>query len=96
MGSSGAYEINEFSYTSLRLKEHIALNEEDRLGKGLAFEIYDGGDTPILHHRDSIVVRGEDGIINNTISSNIFTWGGLADGAKVGVVVPTSYEIDRS
>ena len=30
------------------------------------------------------------------MADNIFAWGGLADGASVGVVVPTSYTISSN
>ena len=35
-------------------------------------------------------------MVDNDVAANVFTWGGLADGASVGVVVPTRFGISAS
>ena len=62
--------------------------------KGLTFEIKLKSDNSIvLAKTDAPVFRADNFLLNEDINANIFTWGGLADGAQVGIVVPTSYKI---
>ena len=91
--SSG--EINDSSFTTLALQSRIAGNVDGRKDKGLTFEIVSATDPNniIQNKANSPVIRGTDGIIENSVVSKIFTYGALADGASVGVVVPTSYSI---
>ena len=93
--SSG--EINDSSFTTLALQSRIAGNVDGRKDKGLTFEIVSATDPNniIQNKANSPVIRGTDGIIENSVVSKIFTYGALADGASVGVVVPTSYSISQ-
>ncbi|MFL2802951.1 MAG: hypothetical protein ACJ0DD_09420, partial [Paracoccaceae bacterium] len=88
-------EINNSSFTTLALQLKVGDDANARLGKGLTFEVVSATDASnkILSKENAPVIRGSDGIIDNSVMSDIFTWGGLADGAAVGVVVPTSYKI---
>ena len=88
-------EINNSSFTTLALQQKVGANADARIGKGLTFEVVSATDASnkILSKENAPVIRGTDGIIDNTVMSDIFTWGGLADGASVGVVQLTRYKI---
>ena len=65
--------------------------------KGLTFEIKLNSDnSTIISKENAPVFRADTFILNENLADNIFAWGGLADGASVGVVVPTSYQISSS
>ena len=44
----------------------------------------------------SPIIRKDNGLVDNDVAANVFTWGETADGASVGVVVPTRFGISAS
>ena len=47
----------------------------------------------VISKENAPVFRADTFIINNNLDDTIFAWGGLADGASVGVVSPTKFKI---
>ena len=69
---------------------------KEGVSDGVATKTNSSTEAIISAKGSSPIIRKDNGLIDNDVAANVFTWGGLADGASVGVVVPTRFGISAS
>ena len=89
--------LNNTVFASQDLYVASGATNQNKKNTGLTFEIRLKSDNSIILNKSNApVFKSDSFVLQGDVDANNFLWSDAADGAVVGVVVPTSYEISTS